>query len=120
MPNYEITYIARQEVSENDVEKMTDSFSKILGDLGGKVIKTEYWGLRNFTFEIKKAKSGHYAFMGVDAPAPAVKELERNMKLHENVMRQLTVRVNKISRDPSPIINNDDNSDDFELKLEAN
>ena len=118
MPNYEITYIARQEISENDVEKITDSFTKLLTDLGGKVIKTEYWGLRPFTYEIKKAKSGHYAFLGVDSPAPAVKELERNMKLHEDVLRHLTVRVEKISREPSAIIS--DEEDDFELKIETN
>ena len=119
MPNYEITYIARQEISENEVEKMTDAFTKLLSDQGGKVIKTEYWGLRNFTYEIKKSKSGHYAFLGVDAPAAAVKELERNMKLHENVLRSLTIRVEKISREPSAIIKHDDN-DDFELKIETN
>ncbi len=119
MTNYEITYIARQEITESDVEKMTDSFTKLLSDLGGKVIKTEYWGLRNFTYLIKKSKSGHYAFMGVDAPSPAVKELERNLKLHENVLRHLTVKVEKISRDPSPIIN-PDTDDDFELKLDIN
>lgn len=118
MPNYEITYIARQEITENDVEKMTESFTKLLGDQGGKVIKTEYWGLRPFTYEIKKSKSGHYAFLGVDAPAPAVKELERNLKLHENVLRHLTVRVEKISREPSAIINHDAN-DDFELKIDT-
>jgi len=119
MPNYEITYIARQEISENDVEKITDGFTKLLSDNGGKVIKTEYWGLRNFTYEIKKAKNGHYAFMGVDAPAPAVKELERNMKLHENVVRFLTIKVDKISREPSAIIRTDV-EDDFELKIDNN
>ena len=118
MPNYEITYIARQEIAENDVEKMTEEFSKLLASGGGKVIKTEYWGLRNFAYEIKKAKKGHYAFIGADAPAPIVKELERQMKLHENVVRQLTVKVDKISRDPSPIISND--NEEFELKIDTN
>jgi small subunit ribosomal protein S6 len=116
MPNYEITYIARQEIAENDVEKMTEEFSKMLATGGGKVIKTEYWGLRNFAYEIKKAKKGHYAFIGVDAPAAIVKELERQMKLHENVVRQLTVKVEKISREPSAIIS--DEADDFELKID--
>jgi small subunit ribosomal protein S6 len=119
MPNYEITYIARQEITEGEVEKITDSFGKLLSDQGGKVIKTEYWGLKNFTFEIKKAKSGHYAFMGVDASAPAIKELERNMKLHENVLRFLTIKVDKISREPSAIMKTDE-ADDFELKIEQN
>lgn len=119
MANYEITYIARQEISENDVEKITDSFTKLLSDNGGKVIKTEYWGLRNFAYEIKKAKNGHYAFLGVDAPAPAVKELERNMRLHENVVRFLTIKVDKISREPSAIIRTDVD-DDFDLKIETN
>jgi small subunit ribosomal protein S6 len=119
MPQYEITYIARQEIAENDVEKLTGEFSKLLETGGGKIIKTEYWGLRNFSYEMNKSKRGHYTLIGVDAPAPAVKELERQMRLHENVMRYLTIAVEKVSRDPSPIISNDNSDDDFELKIEA-
>ena len=118
MALYEIVYIARQEISENDVEKITEELSKLLEGLGGKILKTEYWGLRSFSYEIRKAKKGHYTLIGVDAPGEAIKELERNMRLHENVVRNLTVRVNKISREPSAImVNNAD--DDFELKIDT-
>jgi small subunit ribosomal protein S6 len=119
MAQYEITYIARQEIAENDVEKLTNEFTKLLEAGGGKIIKTEYWGLRNFAYEMNKAKRGHYTLIGVDSPAPAVKELERQMRLHENVTRYLTIAVEKVSRDPSPIISNDNTDDDFELKIEA-
>ena len=120
MSLYEIVYIARQEISENDVEKITDEFSKLLEKQGGKVLKTEYWGLRNFAYEIKKAKKGHYSLIGVEATGPAIKELERNMRLHENVVRQLTVRVSKISREPSAIMQNNIGEDDFEIKIDTN
>lgn len=119
MALYEIVYIARQEISENDVEKINEEFTKLLEKNQGKILKTEYWGLRNFAYEIKKAKKGHYSLIGVDAPPATVKELERNMRLHENVVRFLTVRVNKISREPSAIMQNNV-EDDFELKIETN
>jgi small subunit ribosomal protein S6 len=119
MALYEIVYIARQEISENDVEKITEEFSKLIEKDGGKVLKTEYWGLRSFSYEIKKAKKGHYTLLGVEAPAEAIKELERNMRLHENVVRNLTVRVSKISREPSSIMQNNAD-DDFELKIDTN
>ena len=119
MALYEIVYIARQEISENDVEKITEEFSKLVEKEGGKVLKTEYWGLRSFSYEIKKAKKGHYTLIGVEAPSEAIKELERNMRLHENVVRNLTVAVSKISREPSAIMQNN-TEDDFELKIDTN
>ena len=117
MALYEIVYIARQEIQENDVEKIGEELAKILEKDGGKVLKTEYWGLRSFSYEMKKAKKGHYSLIGVEAPPVAIKELERNMKLHEHIVRFLTVRVNKISREPSAIMSNAD--DDFELKIDT-
>ena len=119
MALYEIVYIARQEISENDVEKVTEEFTKLLEKDGAKILKTEYWGLRSFSYEIKKAKKGHYTLIGVDAPPEAIKEVERNMRLHENVVRNLTVRVEKISREPSSIMQNNAD-DDFELKIDTN
>ncbi len=119
MALYEIVYIARQEISENDVEKITEEFSKLLEKLKGKVLKTEYWGLRSYAYEIKKAKKGHYTLIGVDAPPEAIKELERNMRLHENVIRNLTVRVNQISREQSSTMQNNVEND-FELKIDTN
>ena len=117
MALYEIVYIARPEISENDVEKINKEFAKILEKSGGKVLKTEYWGLRSFSYEMKKAKKGHYSLIGVESPPPAIKELERNMRLHENVIRFLTVRVSKISQEPSSIMQTNA-EDDFELKID--
>ena len=118
MPLYEITYIVRQELTENDVEKITGELTKLLEKEGGKVVKSEYWGLRAFAYEMKKARRGHYELIAVDAPAAAVKELERNMRLHENITRFLTVRVEKISREPSPIMQAA-GDDDFDLKIDT-
>jgi len=119
MPFYEITYIARQEITEKDVEKLTNEVSTLIQSGGGKIIKTEYWGLRNFAYEMNKAKRGHYSLIGFEAPGAAIKEVERNMKLNENISRFLTVNVEKISREPSPIISNDNAEDEFELKIET-
>ena len=105
MPLYESTFIARQDLSKQDVTRLTDAFSDIVTKEGGKVVKTEYWGLRNLTYRIKKNRKGHYTLLALDAPAAAIKELERNMHINEEVVRTLTVRVDAISQDPSPIMN---------------
>ncbi|NDF11767.1 MAG: 30S ribosomal protein S6 [Proteobacteria bacterium] len=106
MPLYESTFIARQDISQADVERLTKEFSSIVETNGGKIVKNEYWGLRNLAYVIQKNKKGHYVFFGLDAPAAAVKEMERKIGLNEDVIRQLTVRVEAISKEPSPVLQN--------------
>lgn len=108
MPLYESTFIARQDISPQDVEKITEQFTKVLTENGGKVVKKESWGLRNLAYHIRKNRKGHYVMLAIDAPAAAVKELERKYKLSEDVIRNLTVKVSNISKDPSPILCQDD------------
>jgi small subunit ribosomal protein S6 len=112
MPLYESTFIARQDLSKQDVTRLTSLFSDIATKEGAKVVKTEYWGLRNLTYKIKKNRKGHYTMLALDAPSSAVKEMERNMRINEEVIRSLTVRVEEISEEPSPILNTRNSRDD--------
>ena len=98
MPLYESTFVVRQDVSRSDVSKLTESFKEIVAAGGGKVVKDEYWGLRNLAYKINKNRKGHYVMLALNAPHEAVKELERNIGLHEDVIRHLAVRVDSITR----------------------
>lgn len=104
MPFYESTFIARQDLSRQDITKLTESMSAIVAQGGGKVVKDEYWGLRNLAYKINKSRKGHYIMLSVDAPAPAVKEMERNLRHNEDVIRQLTIRVDAIDDAPSAMM----------------
>jgi small subunit ribosomal protein S6 len=101
MPLYESTFIARQDLSKQDVTKLADSLTGIVETSGGKVVKNEYWGLKSLSYRINKNRKGHYNMLAIDAPAPAVKEMERNMRINEDIIRMLTVRVDEIPEGPS-------------------
>lgn len=104
MAYYEHVLIARPEISPQQVDALIEDITKTITDLGGKVGKTEYWGLRNLTYRIRKNRKGHYALINIDAPAPAVHELERRQKINEDVMRFKTIRVEALDEEPSPIL----------------
>ena len=101
MPYYENVFIARQDISSPQVDLMTEEFSKLVSDNGGEVPKTEYWGVRGLTYRIKKSRKGHYVLMNLDAPPDTVQELERQMRLHEDVIRYMTIRVDELEEGPS-------------------
>ena len=101
MPYYENVFIARQDISSQQVDLMTEEFSKLVSDNGGEVPKTEYWGVRGLTYRIKKSRKGHYVLMNLDAPPDSVQELERQMRLHEDVIRYMTIRVDELEEGPS-------------------
>jgi small subunit ribosomal protein S6 len=101
MPFYESTFITRQDMSRADITKLADSLSSIVEQGGGKVLKNEYWGLRSLAYKIEKNRKGHYNMLAIDAPAPAIKEMERNMHINEDIVRSLTVRVDEIPEGPS-------------------
>ena len=101
MPLYEHVMIARQDLSNAQAEGLVEHFGAILADNGGKVVESEYWGVKTMAYKINKNRKGHYAFLKTDAPAPAVQEMERLMRLHEDVMRVLTVKVDGHEEGPS-------------------
>ena len=101
MPLYEHVFIARQDLSNAQAEGLIEHFSTVLSDNGGKVVENEYWGVKTMAYKINKNRKGHYAFLKSDAPAAAVQEMERLMRLHDDVMRVLTIKVDKHGDGPS-------------------
>jgi len=104
MPLYENVFIARQDISAAQVEAIADQFATLVAEQGGQVTKREYWGLRNISYRIKKNRKGHYMLFNLDAPPAAVNELERNMRINEDVLRYLTVRVEELEAGPSVVM----------------
>ena len=101
MPFYESVFIVRPDVSGQHVDGMAESLANIVGENGGRVTKTENWGLRSLAYRIKKNRKGHYVLLNVDAPAAAMAELERNMRIDEDVIRYLTIGVDELEEGPS-------------------
>ena len=112
MPFYENVLIARPDISATQVEGLTEAMSTIIKENGGEVTKTEYWGLKNLQYRIKKNRKGHYALMNIDAPADAIKEMERNMRINEDVIRYLTVKVEELEEGPSVVMQSRGSRDD--------
>src|ERR1700684_1780574 len=106
MPFYENVFIARQDVSAAQVEALAESFAGIVAQHGGTVTKREYGGLRNLAYRVKKNRKGHYMLFNLDAPPAAVNELERNMRINEDVLRYMTVRVEELEEGPSAVMQN--------------
>ena len=114
MPLYESVYIARPDISPAQVEALTADWTKILEDNGGKVTKDEYWGLKSLAYRIKKNRKGHYSLMNIDASPAALAELERNMRLSEDVLRYISIRVDEHEEGPSVMMQNRGSRDDRE------
>ncbi|EAQ05260.1 MULTISPECIES: 30S ribosomal protein S6 [Yoonia] len=101
MPLYEHVMIARQDLSNTQAEALIEHFGTILADNGGKLLENEYWGVKTMAYKINKNRKGHYALLRTDAPAPAIQEMERLMRLNEDVMRVLTIKVDAHEDGPS-------------------
>jgi small subunit ribosomal protein S6 len=106
MPFYENVFIARQDISATQVEALAEVLAAVVVEQGGQVTKREYWGLRNLTYRMKKNRKGHYMLFNLDAPPVAVSELERTMRINEDVIRYLTVRVEALEEGPSAVMQN--------------
>ena len=104
MPQYECVLIARNDVTQQQVEAVADQVAAELESQGGSVAKREYWGLRSLSYRIKKNRKGHYMLLGLDAKPAAVNEVERQLRLNEDILRFLTIRVEKIDEAPSAIL----------------
>jgi len=104
MALYESVFIARQDISAAQAEALTDKYAEIIQAQGGSVAKRESWGLRTLAFRIRKNRKGHYTLLNIDAPSDAIKEMERNMRIDEDVIRYLTIRVDELEEEPSAIL----------------
>jgi small subunit ribosomal protein S6 len=111
MPLYESIFIARQDIPAAQVEALAAGFADIVRAQGGQVTKTEQWGLRSLAYRIKKNKKGHYVLFNLDAPPEAVNELERNLRINEDILRFLTVRVEEHETGPSAIMRKEERSE---------
>ncbi|WP_142848705.1 30S ribosomal protein S6 [Telmatospirillum sp. J64-1] len=112
MALYECVFIARQDISTPQVETLSDEMANVLTERGGNVTKREYWGLRNLAYRMKKNRKGHYVLFNIDAPSEAVKEMERQMSLNEDVLRFLTIRVEALEEGPSAMMQSKNQRDE--------
>jgi len=106
MPLYENVFIARQDISGAQVDALADTFTQLITEQGGDVKKRENWGLRNLAYRINKNRKGHYVLFNIEAPGSAIAELERTMRINEDVLRYLTIRVDELEEGPSPVMLN--------------
>ena len=104
MPLYEHVYLARQDVSAQQVEDLTKAFTAVIEGLGGKVTKNEYWGVKSLNFRINKNRKAHFTLLNLDAPPAAIMEIERQERINEDVLRYLTVRVDELEEGPSAMM----------------
>ena len=112
MPLYECVLIARNDVTQQQVETVADTIATDLETDGGSVKKREYWGLRSLAYRVKKNRKGHYMLLGLEAKPTFVTEMERLLRLNEDVLRFMTIRVEEITDEPSAILSR--KSDDRE------
>jgi small subunit ribosomal protein S6 len=112
MALYEHIYLARQDVSQQQVEDLTTQLTEILSTNGGKVAKSEYWGLKGLSYRIRKNRKAHYTLLNIDASPAAVAEMERQMRINEDILRFMTVRVDELEEGPSAMMQKRDERGD--------
>jgi small subunit ribosomal protein S6 len=104
MPLYEHVYLARQDLSPQQVEELTTQFKGVIEQNGGKIAKEEYWGVKSLSYRIKKNRKSHMTLFNIDAPPAAINEIERQERLNEDVLRYLTIRVEAHEEGPSAMM----------------
>ena len=104
MAFYEHVLILRQDISPQQAEQLNEELKALIEGQGGHIAKIEYWGLRNLTYRIKKNRKGHYSLLALDAPSAAVKEMERQLSINEDVLRYLTLKVDQLDLELSPVL----------------
>ena len=108
MPLYEHVFLARQDLAQAQVDALAENATKIIEDNGGKVAKTETWGLRSLAYRIAKNRKAHYVMLELDAPAAALAELERQTGINEDVIRYMTIRVDELEKGPTVMMRKGD------------
>ena len=101
MPLYEHIFMARQDVTPQQVEAMVDQYKGVIEQNGGTVEKTEMWGVKSLAYRIKKNRKAHFTMFNLNAPAPAVAEMERQMRINEDILRFMTIKVEELETEPS-------------------
>ena len=111
MPLYEHVFMARQDVTSQQVETMVDQYRGVIEQNGGTVEKTEMWGVKSLAYRIKKNRKAHFAMLNLDAPPAAVNEMERQMRINEDILRFMTIRVEELEEGPSAMMQKRDRDD---------
>jgi small subunit ribosomal protein S6 len=114
MPLYEHVYLARQDVTTQQVDELTAQFKSVSEEMGGRVANTEYWGVKSLSYRLRKNRKAHFTLMNLDAPPAAIAEMERQERLNEDVLRYLTVRVEEHESGPSAMMRKADRERDRE------
>ena len=104
MPLYEHVFLARQDLSAQQIEELTAQYKGIIEQMGGKIAKSEYWGVKTLTYRMRKNRKAHFTLMNVDAPSAAMVEVERQQRINEDILRQLTIRVDEHEAEPSAMM----------------
>jgi small subunit ribosomal protein S6 len=112
MPLYEHVYLARQDLSAQQVEELSAQYKGVIEQMGGTVAKTEYWGVKSLTFRMRKNRKAHFTLMNIEAPPAAIVEVERQERLSEDILRTLTVRVDELEAGPSAMMRKADRDRD--------
>jgi small subunit ribosomal protein S6 len=112
MARYEHVYLARQDVTAQQVEELTNQYKDAIEKLGGRVGKIEYWGVKSLSYRIRKNRKAHFTLLNIDAPPAVIVEIERQERLNENVLRYLTVRVDAHEEGPSAMMRKADRDRD--------
>ena len=108
MPLYEHVFMTRQDVSNQQVETLTKEFSDVITEGGGKITKSEYWGLKGLAYKIKKNRKAHFSLLNIDAPSAAVVEMERRMGIQTDILRFITIKVEEHETEPSAMMRKQD------------
>ncbi len=111
MPLYEHTFLARQDVTSQQVEALVESYRAVIEAGGGKIDKVEYWGVKQIAYRIKKNRKAHYTLLNLNSPHAAIAEMERQMSISEDVLRYMTVRVEELEEGPSAMLQKRDRED---------
>jgi small subunit ribosomal protein S6 len=112
MPLYEHVYLARQDLSAQQVEELTTQLTGVVTQMGGTVAKTEYWGVKSLTYRMNKNRKAHMTLFNLDAPPAVINEIERQERLNEDVLRYLTIRVDELEEGPSAMMRKADRDRD--------
>jgi small subunit ribosomal protein S6 len=111
MALYEHIFLVRQDITAQQVDALTEQYKGVIAGHGGKVAKIEYWGVKSLAYRIKKNRKAHFCLFNIDAPAAAVNEMERQMRINEDIIRIMTVRVDALEEGPSAMMRKRDDSD---------
>jgi small subunit ribosomal protein S6 len=127
MALYESVIIGRQDLTNSQFEALIEEFISVIKSHDGEIKKTEYWGIRNLAYKINKNRKAHYYMLNISSSPETISEYERLLGLHEDIIRFLTVKIDKVDENPSLLMNNkvdrhrnDSDSDNIDIASKAN